>query len=223
MSRKKIRIRTNTTRKQGDPNLSLRSMAVSKPQTPQTNPLPKGCFLTTEDEPQFRILLGEYIATYNPQHRDEYDLLTEAVYCKWRQQRYWLAESAQIEIAIARNEANLQKELPRADAAAHLANGIAHSEDMLRLYLRYNNQLHRQYRNCLKELRDLQASRPPMNTDHKGGDPTLEAAQPSEPIETPSQPPEPPTNTDRKGGDPTLEPFSQTKPTSPPNKPASNT
>jgi hypothetical protein len=117
------------------------------------NPLPKGCFLVTENEEQFRILLGEYIATYNPQHRDEYDLLTEAVYAKWRQQRMWLAEAAQIEIAIARNEATLQKDLPRDDGPAHLANGIAQSEDLLRLYLRYGNQLHRQYLRCLKELR----------------------------------------------------------------------
>jgi hypothetical protein len=128
---------------------------------PQTNPLSKAHFLHTEDEGQFCVLLSEYVETYNPQYRDEYDLLTEAVYAKWRQQRYWLAESGQIELAIARNEATLRKEVPRADAAAHLANGVAHSEDMMRLYLRYNNQLHRQYLRCLKELRDLQAERQP--------------------------------------------------------------
>ena len=149
-----------------------------------TNPLPKGCFLHTEDETQFRILLGEYIATHHPQHRDEYDLLTEAVYAKWRQQRVWLAETAQIEVAIARHEATLQKEIPRADAAAHLANGLAHSENLLRLYLRYDAQLHRQYLRCLKELSDLQASRqsPP--------DP------PNEPIPGEDTPP-PPTDPDR--------------------------
>ena len=35
------------------------------------NPLAPGCFLKIEDENQFRILLDEYVATYNPQHRDE--------------------------------------------------------------------------------------------------------------------------------------------------------
>ncbi len=125
------------------------------------NPLPKGCFLQSEDEPQFRILLAEYVDTYQPQHRDEYDLVTEAAYAKWRQQRLWLAETAQIEVAMALNESQLQKELPTADPAAHLANGIARSENLLRLYLRYGAQLHRQYLRCLKELRDLQASRLP--------------------------------------------------------------
>jgi hypothetical protein len=124
-----------------------------------TNPLSRGCFLHTEDETRFENLLAEYLATYRPQHRDEYDLLTEAVYAKWRQQRMWLAETAHLEVTIARNEANFQSELPAADEGAHLANAIAHSENTMRLYLRYGAQLHRQYLRCLEELRDLQDSR----------------------------------------------------------------
>ena len=123
------------------------------------NPLAPGCFLHTEDESQFRGLLSEYVVTYNLQHPDELDLLTEAVFAKWRQQRIWLAEAGQIEIAIAQGESELRKSLPRADAKAHLANGIAKSEAVLKLYLRYDAQLHRHYRNCLKDLRDLQAQR----------------------------------------------------------------
>ena len=144
------------------------------------NPLAPGCFLHTEDENQFRGLLNEYVATYNPQHPDELDLLTEAVFAKWRQQRIWLAEAGQIEIAIAQGESELRKSLPRADAKAHLANGIAKSEAVLKLYLRYDAQLHRHYRNCLKDLRDLQAQRLPQE-DHP-----VEA--PAEPI-APSKPP----------------------------------
>ena len=125
------------------------------------NPLAPGCFLKIEDENQFRILLDEYVVTYNPQHRDELDLLTEGVYAKWRQQRLWMAETAQIEIAIAQGESDLRKALPMANANAHLANGIAKSEAVLKLYLRYDAQLHRHYRNCLKDLRDLQAQRLP--------------------------------------------------------------
>ena len=126
------------------------------------NPLAPGCFLSMEDENQFRGLLDEYVATYTPQHRDELDLLTEAVYAKWRQQRLWLAETAQIEIAISLHERELQKALPLTDAPAHLALGIAKSEATLKLYLRYDAQLHRHYRNCLKDLRDLQSSRSPL-------------------------------------------------------------
>ena len=142
------------------------------------NPLAPGCFLHTEDENQFRGLLSEYVVTYNPQHPDELDLLTEAVFAKWRQQRIWLAETGQIEIAIAQGESELRKSLPRADAKAHLANGIAKSEAVLKLYLRYDAQLHRHYRNCLKDLRDLQAQRLPQE-DH----PVEPIAPPKPPIQ----------------------------------------
>ena len=145
------------------------------------NPLAPGCFLKIEDENQFRILLDEYVATYNPQHRDELDLLTEGVYAKWRQQRLWMAETAQIEIAIAQGETELRKALPMANANAHLANGIAKSEAVLKLYLRYDAQLHRHYRNCLKDLRDLQAQRLPPDD------------APNEPPSEPITPPKPPT------------------------------
>ena len=66
------------------------------------SPLNPACLLHMEDKAQFLGILNEYIATYRPQHRDELDLLTEAVYAKWRQHRLWLAETNQIEVAIWR-------------------------------------------------------------------------------------------------------------------------
>ena len=157
------------------------------------NPLAPGCFLKIEDENQFRILLDEYVATYNPQHRDELDLLTEGVYAKWRQQRLWLAETNQIEIAIAQGESELRKSLPMANANAHLANGIAKSEAVLKLYLRYDAQLHRHYRNCLTDLRDLQAQRFPLDdSPNEPKPPTPEVEIPLEaPVEAPVEVPEP--------------------------------
>ncbi len=124
-----------------------------------SQPPPAGCFLRIEDEPAFKGMLDEYVATYCPRHRDELDLLTEAVYAKFRQTRVWLAETGQLEIAIALHETELRRQLPTAGAHGHLANGFAHSEKLVQLYLRYSNQLHRHYLRCLKELRDLQASR----------------------------------------------------------------
>ena len=146
------------------------------------NPLAPGCFLKIEDENQFRILLDEYVTTYNPQHRDELDLLTEGVFAKWRQQRLWMAETNQIEIAIAQGESELRKALPMANANAHLANGIAKSEAVLKLYLRYDAQLHRHYRNCLKDLRDLQAQR--LSPDDAPSEPKTPIVEPEIPAET---------------------------------------
>jgi hypothetical protein len=181
---------------------------ATKPTIP-ANPLPKGCFLHSEDEHQFCTLLGEYLRTYQPQHRDEYDLVTEAVYAKWRQQRYWLAESAHLEITIAKSEATLRKERPRADNAAQLANAVAQSEDLMRLYLRYNHQLTRQYLRCLKEVRDLQHERqtpppdtPPMNLAPASANPPHQFAgqentSPNEAIEPDSHEPQDPQTVPR--------------------------
>ena len=152
------------------------------------NPLAPGCFLKMEDENNYKGLLEEYISTYKPQHRDELDLLSQAVYAYWLQQRGWAAQASQLEIAIARNERDLHREFPLANANTHLANGFAHSENMMKLYLRYDAQCHRHYKSCLKQLQDLQASR---------------RLDPDSPIEPTDPQPEPHTNPDRQGGDPT--------------------
>ncbi|MBY0502258.1 MAG: hypothetical protein K2X03_00005 [Bryobacteraceae bacterium] len=123
------------------------------------NPLAAACFLQMEDQDQYLGMLNQYLATYEPQGQHELDLLTEAVFAKFRQQRLWAAEAAQLEVAIAKDEKEFRKTLPNADPRAHLANGIAKSEQILKLYLRYDAQLNRIYRNCLKDLRDLQAQR----------------------------------------------------------------
>ena len=142
--------------------------------------------LHTEDPSAFQALLDEYVVTYQPQHRDEYDLLTEAVYAKWRQQRLWIAETHQLEIAIAENEADLQKSLPTANIHAHLANGVAHSERVLKLYLRYDAQFRRHYRQCLNDLRDLQDDRQssPLPPYDLPNEPTPPPAPPNEPKPT---------------------------------------
>ena len=163
--------------------------------SPRGNPLAPGTLLHTEDPAAFQALLDEYVVTYQPQHRDEYDLLTEAVYAKWRQQRLWIAETHQLEIAIAENEADLQRSLPTANIHAHLANGVAHSERVLKLYLRYDAQFRRHYRQCLNDLRDLQDDRqssplPPYDLPNDlPNEPTPPPAPPNEPkpIVTPEQ------------------------------------
>ena len=58
----------------------------------------------------------------------------------------------------------------------------AKSEAVLKLYLRYDAQLHRHYRNCLKDLRDLQAQRLPP--DDAPSEPKPPVTEPESPAET---------------------------------------
>ena len=160
---------------------------------PGLMPLAGACFLSAEDKGQFQNILNDYLASYQPQQRDELDLLTEAVYAKWRQQRIWVAETATLEITIAQNERDLLKTIPNADAAAHLAGAVAKSADLIQLYLRYNAQIHRQYLRCLKELRELQASRANEEPPPAEQEPCPEDASPSPQTATPNKPNEPET------------------------------
>jgi len=123
-------------------------------------------FLAVEDRSAFERLLDGYIRRYFPAHADEVDLLTDAVFCKWRQQRLWSVESQVIEITVAEKQRDLQTKLPKAGVAAHVANAVHQSTEQSHLNRRYEAQLHRQYLRNLRELRDLQSAR-------LGDEPTL--------------------------------------------------
>ena len=117
------------------------------------------CFLAIEDRSAFERMLQGYILSHRPNHTDEVDLLVDAVFCKWRQQRLWSTEAQIVEMTIAEQQDDLQRKLPKANAAAHVANASRHCAEENRLNRRYEAQLHRQYARNLKLLADLQAQR----------------------------------------------------------------
>ena len=145
-------------------------------------------FLAAEDRTAFERMLAGYVRIYQPAHADEVDLLTDAVFCKWRQQRAWSAEAQLIEMAVALNQHDLQKKLPKANVAAQVANGFIHSAEQTQPLRRYEAQLHRQYLRNLKELRDLQASRVDL-------EPTLDDLYPDDSPNEPNPAPALPTLT----------------------------
>ena len=150
-------------------------------------------FLAAEDRTAFERMLAGYVRIYQPAHADEVDLLTDAVFCKWRQQRAWSAEAQLIEMAVALNQHDLQKKLPKGNVAAQVANGFTHSAEQTQPLRRYEAQLHRQYLRNLKELRDLQASRTDL-------DPTIDDLYPEEPAATTKTAATPAPNPTRPGG-----------------------
>ena len=86
-------------------------------------------FLAAEDRTVFERMLAGYIRIYQPAHADEIDLLTDAQL---------------IEMAVALNQHDLQKKLPKANVAAQVANGFIHSAEQTQPLRRYEAQLHRQ-------------------------------------------------------------------------------
>jgi hypothetical protein len=132
----------------------------------------------------FKRLLAGYLRTYNPAHADEVDLLTDAVFYKWRQQRLWNIEAQTIEMAVT------GKKFPIANVAAQVANAFKESSDPMQLIRRYETQLHEQYIRNLRMLRELQASRThlePMFEEELGETPARPnkpklAAKPERPL-----------------------------------------
>jgi hypothetical protein len=142
-------------------------------------------FLAVEDKLAFDRLLQGYILTYQPQHADEVDLLVDAAYCKWRQQRIWNVDTQLIEMAVAEHQHDLQRKLPKANTAAHIANGVVQCANQSQLNRRYEAQLHRQYLRNLKLLRELQAERADWESTLEDFDePPLPSAPPVAPPST---------------------------------------
>ena len=155
-------------------------------------------FLAIEDRAAFDQLLASYCRTYSPANADELDLLTEAVFCKWRQQRLWTVEAQGLELAIAEHQYDLQKRFPKAGPAAHLAAAVTRTAESTQLLRRYEAQLTRQYHRNLKLLRELQASR--LDLEPTLDAPDLESEQapePDSPTPAPNEPnaatPQPPS------------------------------
>jgi hypothetical protein len=104
-------------------------------------------------------MLEGSILAFEPRHADEVELLVDATYCKWHQKRIWNVETTLIEMTIAEKQHDLQRKLPKANVAAHVANAVQTNSDSDHLNRRYEAQLHRQYVRNIKLLRELQAER----------------------------------------------------------------
>ena len=132
--------------------------------------------------------------TYQPQHLDEVDLLVDAAYCKWRQKRIWNVETTLVEMTIAEQQHHLQRQMPKANVAAHVANAVRANTESDHLNRRYEAQLHRQYVRNLKLLRELQAERldlEPTLEDLNADLPPPTPIRREDPPPTPSRPPQP--------------------------------
>jgi hypothetical protein len=78
-----------------------------------------------------------------------------------------------------REQHDLQRKLPKANAAAHVANAVQINAGADQLNRRYAAQLHRQFVRNIKLLREPQA-------DRLNGEPTLDTLYPEDPPATPS-------------------------------------
>ena len=138
--------------------------------------------LSIEDEAKFKALQTAYIDKFRPQDRVEGDLVNEMVAAKWRQQRLWNIEAADLDFGIEKARDQVAgANIPPALLAAFAAN---EDNKPLELYARYEARLSCIYNRALRNLRELRrhpipAPPPPVKE--------VEAPVQNEP-ETPSTP-----------------------------------
>ncbi len=131
-----------------------------------SSPLSLALVLTTEDRPNFDILLQAYRDEYSPQGRTEKDLVEELTAAKWLQYRCLAMSTALIDITMDRMEPEITEEFEEIDNAARTALAAVrlteHARGLDILY-RYASRHARDYHRALDKLRLIQKERHQKN------------------------------------------------------------
>jgi hypothetical protein len=153
----------------------------------------KTIVLKCENEGEFRIMLGDYDAAYQPGSPVEKDLVDEMVACRWRMQRLRLIETALM-------DSEMERPLPDAETTedpgyqmAFAFRRLVDGSRAISLASRYESRLHRIHEHSHRTLRELQQTRVGAAPSVSAGE--SQPVQP-EPPPAPSSVPEPPTSAD---------------------------
>ena len=115
--------------------------------------LAKRVVLSNESEENFQIVMDQYVEKLDPQDGVEYSFVEEMVACYWRLHRSMAIEKGLFDQALQKHPNGLQINRA-AEAWSELAAG-----DALKLLLRYQTALHRNFQrsmNNLLLLRDIE-------------------------------------------------------------------
>ena len=109
--------------------------------------------LSVEDQDQFNQLRSADVDKFQPQEAVETGLVNEMVAAKWRQQRLWKLETADLDFGIA----EMKKKLAGVDPPPFVLAAFAANDENkpLDLYARYEARLSSIYNRALRNLREL--------------------------------------------------------------------
>jgi hypothetical protein len=114
--------------------------------------------LACEDSDEFKLILADFIATYNPATPAEKDLVEEMVAARWRIRRLWTIETSLIDAEML----SPRPKFDNPDPAIQLAlafRALADDSRSLALAARYESRLQRTYARAWQTLRQLQQLR----------------------------------------------------------------
>jgi hypothetical protein len=151
----------------------------------------KTILLKCENEEEFRVMLGDYDAAFQPGSPVEKDLVDEMVACRWRMQRLRLIETALM-------DSEMERELPEAETTedpgyqmAFAFRRLVDGSRAISLASRYESRLHRIHEHSHRTLRELRQTRKEQTPEPTPPAP-VQPEPPPAPSPAPSSAPEPP-------------------------------
>ncbi len=120
--------------------------------------------LEGESAEHFQLLLADYMDQFHPQTAVETDLVEVMAVARWRLRRILGIETQLLDLEMVRSEEEIDEKLDGMDHGDRLAFVFQKMSDTghsLALLIRYEASINRSYDNALKQLRHLQANRPP--------------------------------------------------------------
>ncbi len=163
-----------------------------------------------EDRDEFYHLREAYLERFQPADQVELRLVETLVLCDWRLRRLTIIETNILSNEMTRQGPNPDPHITEMDPEDLLAwtfNNLANNHNSLSLLSRYQGQIDRAYHRALKQLRELQSTRPASHTaapglatDHRPlatsspqpNEPNNQQPQPQQPLAPPPPGPPPP-------------------------------
>ena len=118
--------------------------------------------LHNESHDEYESELDHYLAHFQPQGKPEFDLVRQLAAAHWRLCRYAAVESSLFEHQMERDRDWIASRFENVDEHRRIAIAFDHmsgSNSALALLNRYQARLHREYRETLRALEKLQATR----------------------------------------------------------------
>ncbi len=151
------------------------------------NAIRHGCYanavlLGNEDPATWEALLRDFVSRFQPIGQAELGLVEVMAAAHWRIRRYWFAESATIDMEMARQQPDLDEKYESYSEPARLSCAISHFTSQpdsqgLQFYHRIESRLQRHFSRALSDLLKIQqlrlqsqTSAPPPDTITKNGE-----------------------------------------------------
>ena len=160
------------------------------------NAIRHGCYanailLVNEDPAEWEALLRSFNDQFHPIGPVELGLVEEIAAAHWRIRRYWFAESATLDIEMARQQPALDEKYELISEPARLSHAIEHftsqpESQTLHFYHRIESRLRRHFSRALSDLIKIQQMRlapPPIIKNEETNPP---APQPPAPQPLPA-------------------------------------